>query len=110
MAGVGGSNFQQHEMSLAGQRVFLAGKLASMPRRDAEQLIREYGGQAVDQTGELPNVIVVAEGADPKSITADQRLFDEQSRERIANGQIELVRESEFWARLGLVDSGHGVN
>jgi tetratricopeptide (TPR) repeat protein len=109
MTGVGGSTIQQHEKSLAGRRVLIAGKLASMPRREAEQLIREHGGELVDRVGETADLIVIPDDADPKRATVDGPLFDENSRQRIASGQIELLRESEFWARLGLVDSGRGV-
>jgi tetratricopeptide (TPR) repeat protein len=104
---VGGSTIQQHEISLSGRRVLIAGKLASMPRREAEQLIREHGGELVDRGGALANLIVIADSADPKRVASDGQFFDENSRQRIAAGEIELLRESEFWARL--VDSGHGV-
>src|SRR3954454_24109664 len=107
MSGVGGSTIQQHEKSLSGRRVLIAGKLASMPRREAEQLIREHGGELVDRGGALANLIVIADSADPKRVASDGQFFDENSRQRIAAGEIELLRESEFWARL--VDSGHGV-
>ena len=36
-------------------------------------------------------------------------MFDDDLRARISSGEVELVGESELWARLGLVDSGHGV-
>jgi len=106
---VGGSTIQQHEKSLSGRRVLIAGKLASMPRREAEQLIREHGGELVERGSALANLIVIADGADPKRVASDEQLFGENSRERMAAGQVELLRESEFWAQLGLVDSGHGV-
>jgi tetratricopeptide (TPR) repeat protein len=80
-----------------------------MSRREAEQLIHEHGGELVDRGSELVNLVVVADGADPKRVAADQQLFDETALQRIATGEIEILRESELWTRLGLVDSGHGV-
>src|SRR3954447_179332 len=109
MTGVGGSTIQQHEKSLSGRRVLIAGKLASMPRREAEQLIREHGGELVERGGALANLVVIADDADPKRVASDGQFFDDNSRQRIAAGDIELLRESEFWARLGLLDSGHGI-
>ena len=36
-------------------------------------------------------------------------LFDDAARTALGDGRLELVRESELWARLGLVDSGQGI-
>ena len=35
-------------------------------------------------------------------------LFDKAARSAWQEGKLEIVRESEFWARLGLVDAGGG--
>lgn len=88
----------------------LVGKLASMSRRDAERLIREHGGRIVDRAGEQVDWIVVADGGtDPKRLLADRQLLDDDLRARISGGEVELLRESDLWIRLGLVDSGQGI-
>ncbi len=86
----------------------LVGKLASMSRRDAERLIREGGGQLIDRASALVDLIVASdETADAKRLAADRDLFDDDLRARIASGAIEVLHESDLWARLGLVEAGH---
>ncbi len=88
----------------------LVGKLASMSRRDAERLIREHGGRLVDRTDDQADLIVTCdEAGDSHRLTADRQLFDDALRTRISRGEVDLVGESELWARLGLVESGQGV-
>ena len=100
----------QQETSIAGRRVLLVGKLASMLRREAEQLIREHGGVVVERAGDGADLIVVSdEAADRKRLAANRQLFDDDLQARIASGEVELVGESELWARIGLVESGQGV-
>ena len=98
------------EFTLSGRRVAVVGKLASMPRRDAEQVIRTQGGRVVDATGAGPDVVIVSDDtADVQSLAADPQLFGESTRAALAEGACELIRESDLWARLGLVESGPGV-
>jgi tetratricopeptide (TPR) repeat protein len=107
---VSGRFTQQHEHSLAGQRVILFGKLASMSRREAEQLIREHGGAVLEQLGTDADLIVVSdESVNLQRLAADRESFDDDVRAAIARGEVELLHESELWARLGLVDSGPGI-
>jgi Tfp pilus assembly protein PilF len=88
----------------------LIGRLASMSRRDAERLIREGGGQLVDRASEGVDLIVASdETADAKRLAADRDLFDDQLRARIASGEVEVLHESDLWARLGLIESGPGI-
>lgn len=100
----------EQDASLAGRRIALVGKLASMPRRDAEQLIRTAAGRVVEASRDEADTIVVADDADNlQRLAADDQLLSEASRQALARGEIELLRESELWARLGLVDAGHGI-
>ena len=88
----------------------LVGKLASMSRRDAERLIREGGGHLVDRSGNDIDLIVASdETADAKRLAADRDLFNDDLRARIASGDVEVLHESDLWARLGLVESGPGI-
>ena len=100
----------QRDALLAGRRVLVVGKLASMSRREAEKVIRERGGRLVDRVGEPADLIVVSdETGELQRIAADPAVFDDATRVALEGGELELVRESELWSRLGLVDSGQGV-
>ncbi len=88
----------------------LVGKLASMSRREAEQLIRERGGRLLERASEPIDLFVVSDDTiDLQHVVRDEDIFDAAARAALAEGKVELLRESEFWARLGLVDSGQGV-
>ncbi len=100
----------EQDASLAGRRIALVGKLVSMSRREAEQLIRTSGGRVVEPSREEADTIVVPDDADnvQRFITDDQTLC-EASQQALGGGDLELIRESELWARLGLVDAGQGI-
>ena len=101
---------EQHERLLEGRRVVLAGKLASMSRREADKLIRTHGGLPVATVDAQTDVVLVSdETTDLAALAADSAAFDEETRAAWQQGKLEVVRESEFWARLGLVDAGEGV-
>jgi len=90
--------------------VVLVGKLASMSRREAEQLVRERGGRIAERPDAETDLIIVSdERTDVRKVAADRELFDDELRARIARGEIELVTESEMWARLGLVEGELGI-
>jgi tetratricopeptide (TPR) repeat protein len=90
--------------------VLLVGKLASMPRREAERLIRERGGKIVDSCRDDVDWIVLGdEERDLRRTLGNRELLDDELRARIDAGQVEVVGESEFWRRVGLVDSAQGV-
>ena len=57
------STNHEHDLSLAGRRVVLVGKLASMSRREAEQLIAGRGGRVVERPSEAADMIVVGDDA-----------------------------------------------
>jgi tetratricopeptide (TPR) repeat protein len=81
-----------------------------MSRRAAEQIIREHGGLLVDRDAKSPDLIVVRdEAADGGRRGTAQELFDESMRDLIASGEIELLGESSLWSRLGLIESGQGI-
>jgi tetratricopeptide (TPR) repeat protein len=81
-----------------------------MSRREAEQVVRQRGGQVVDRLNEGADLIVVSdERGDLRRVAADRELFDDEIRGAIGRGELELVAESEFWGRVGLVDAAHGV-
>lgn len=107
---MGTATTEQHERMLEGRRVVLAGKLASMSRREADKLIRDHGGlPAATVDAETDVVVVSDETTDLAALAAGASWFDAVTRSAWQEGKLEVVRESEFWARLGLVDSGEGV-
>lgn len=100
---------QTHEDMLSGRRIAVVGRLASMSRRDAERLIRQRGGRLVERLDAADWVVVGDETVDLPRAAADRDLFDDDARAAFERGEIELVRESEFWSRLGLIDAQRGV-
>jgi len=98
------------ERMLAERRVALVGKLAGMPRREAEQLLRDHGASiatVIDADTEL--VVVGDESQDRSEFRDVSSAFDDATRAAWQEGRLQVVRESELWARLGLVDSGQDV-
>ncbi len=119
---------------LAGMRVALVGRFAGMTKRNAQQLIRERGGQPVqlpsggsaeagkespDKAKSLPAVadsiacdvqlIVIGEDVAASADPGTPDLFDEATQAAIEAGQVEVIGESEFWQRLGLVDEEQNI-
>jgi tetratricopeptide (TPR) repeat protein len=80
-----------------------------MSRREAEQLVRERGGIALDRVGASDLIVVSDDLDDLKRLVANRDLFDDKVRTAIASSEVELLRESEFWAQLGLIDSNTSI-
>jgi tetratricopeptide (TPR) repeat protein len=89
--------------------VLVVGKLASMPRREAERLVHEHGGIVVSDFADAPDVVVTADESANLRRLANEESLSESLRARLAAGEAEVVGESALWAWLGLVDSGDGV-
>ncbi|HEX2476426.1 MAG TPA: MerR family transcriptional regulator, partial [Lacipirellulaceae bacterium] len=100
----------EQDASLAGRRIALVGKLVSMSRREAEQLIRTSGGHIVEPSRDEADTIVVPDDAEniQRLIAEDQQLC-EASHQAFVRGDLELIRESDLWTRLGLIDAGQGI-
>jgi len=52
---------------LQGKRVAFVGRLASMPRREAAQLVRSHGGLMLEQADASANLVVLGEEDLPSS-------------------------------------------
>jgi tetratricopeptide (TPR) repeat protein len=89
---------------LAGVRIALVGRLAGMAKRDVSQLIRQQGGMVVEPVDSSAQLIVIGEDLAVSPDAAAAPLFDEATQAAIEAGSIEVVGESLFWQRLGLMD------
>ncbi len=87
---------------LAGERVALVGKLAGMPKREAQQLVRQHGGMALDRADASATLVVVGEYELPPADEPDE--LSPQVREAAEQGGLRIISETQLWQRLGLVD------
>ena len=92
---------------IAGKRVAFVGKLGGLTRREAAQLVREQGGIPVDRNS--TNVDCVVVGAEQLPLDAQELARQESMREMAADGVLEIIAESEFWRRLGLIETQHQI-
>lgn len=96
--------------SLSGVRVALVGRLASMSRRDATQLIRQHGAMVVERPSPSVQLVVVGEADLVPSAESDpDDWFDAATREAIERGDVEVLRETQLWQRLGMVEGDQEV-
>ena len=81
-----------------------------MSHREVEQLVREHGGQVASQIDAETNVVVLNDAEDIAQLAGNADLLDEAARMAWHDGCLEFVRESDFWALLGLVDTDQEVH
>jgi tetratricopeptide (TPR) repeat protein len=94
---------------LAGARVAIVGRLAGMSRRDAQQLIKQHGGLCVESADPTAGLIIVGDDVSQAANPAAAPLFDDATQAAIEAGSVEVIGESQFWQRLGLVDDQEHV-
>lgn len=98
-------------MNLSGQRIAFVGKLASMAKRDAAQLVRQQGAAYVEKPDATVTLVVLGENSFPIPEPTDtEAWFDEETRRLIGQGEIEVVTETQLWQRLGLVEAEHDIH
>lgn len=90
---------------LLGKRIAFVGRLASMPRREAAQLVRQHGATVLDRPDPSAHLVVVGEEGLPWPGTesADAWL-DEPLRRAAEQGTLQVVTETQLWQQIGLVD------
>ena len=86
---------------LRGQRIVFVGKLGGFTKREAQQLVRQYGGVPVESQSSNVDVIVI--GADELPL-GDDELLDGPARHAAAEGRLEIISETQLWQQLGLVE------
>lgn len=96
--------------SLSGKRVAIVGKLAGMPRRDAQQLIRKHGGVPVESPAADVQIIVVGEQELPLALDNRAIELDQTVRDAVDDGRAEVITETQLWQRLGLVEAEQHVH
>ena len=98
------------EQTLAGHRVALVGRLAGMSRREAKELIVERGGEVVTGEQAFPTLFVVGdEHTDLHAALERDKSAPATWVDKSATRDAEVIKESEFWERLGLVGQTQGV-
>lgn len=78
-----------------------------MNRREAQRLVRELGGAMIDDCRDEVDLVVVGAEELPLGDSADA--VPEEVREAAAAGRVEILSETQFWQRLGLVDAEQHV-
>ncbi|WP_237607431.1 MerR family transcriptional regulator, partial [Roseimaritima sediminicola] len=91
---------------IVGKRIAFAGKLGGVSRREAMKMVRGQGAIAVEGVDIRADVIVI--GAE-ESPLAEAELLSVEVRSAAGRGELEVIHETEFWQRLGLVDSEQAV-
>jgi tetratricopeptide (TPR) repeat protein len=94
--------------ALKDERVAFVGKLAGMPKREAQQLVRNSGGTTVEKLSDRPQLIVVGEAELP--LTDLTESFDEALRTAIEQGAARVITETQLWQRLGFVEGEQNIH
>ena len=96
---------------LQGKRVAFVGKLASMSRRDAGQLVRRHGATVLERPDASAHLVVVGEEELPLAEgEGPEQWFDESARQAAENGDLEIITETQLWHRLGLVEHEQDIH
>ena len=87
-----------------GKRIAFVGKLGGVSRRQARSLIIENGGFVMNQDDlEEANVDIVIIGADQWPPTTPEELLPSSVLSSVAEENCEVITETQFWERLGLL-------
>ncbi|MCL4203159.1 MAG: MerR family transcriptional regulator [Pirellulaceae bacterium] len=92
---------------LADKRVVFVGKLGGVTKREAQQLVRQSGGIAVEKLTSDVDLVVV--GADELPLLNQDEFLDQDTRRAAAEGRLEIISETVLWQRLGLVENEQNV-
>jgi tetratricopeptide (TPR) repeat protein len=88
---------------LQGKQVAITGRLASMSRTEAAELIRGCGGQVIGSITRQTGVLIVGQGGEPLGKDGNLTARLRKARRFEKRGYpIRIVAEEEFLARLGL--------
>jgi len=65
--------------------------------------VRQYGGVPLERSTDQLNLVVI--GAEVFPLVDCDDLLDDATREAAATGRAEIITETQFWQRLGFVES-----
>lgn len=87
-----------------GKRVTLMGRFGGMSKRDAAACIRAQGGIVAERLTRDTEILIVGE---EESISSDTLLhgIDPLIREALTSNPPEIIRETQLWQRLGLLET-----
>ena len=94
---------------LSDQKVVIVGRLAGMPQREAQQLVRQHGASIVRDPTRATLVVVGEEELPIEHSEADCELLPEALRDAAERGDIEIISETQLWQRLELVEGEHNI-
>ena len=95
---------------LQGKRVAFVGKLGGVNLREAHRLVSQAGGFMMNSDDvEEANVDVIVLGAEQWPPTNPQELLPQTVLTTVAAGQAEIITETQFWERLGMLDPDQNI-
>ncbi len=90
---------------LRGKRVALAGRLASMSKREAAQLLRSHGATVLEKASASVDLLLIGEEFPWTDGAEADEWFDAAMRRAVEAGTLEVLTETQLWERLGLVEA-----
>jgi len=97
--------------AVQGKRIALVGRLASMSKRDAAQLLRRQGATVVDKPEATLDLVVVGEEGMPwPTADAGDPWLDPSVRGAIERGTLQVITETQLWQQIGLVEAQQDVH
>lgn len=98
------------EQRLRGEKIALVDRLSGMPKSEAARMLRRHGATLVDQGDEVTLVVIGDNHANLRSALESEKTPRHALRDAIDDGRARLLRETELWHRLGLLDEQDGVS
>lgn len=89
---------------LSGRRVFVAGRLIGISKRNFYALVRRHGGVPARVFDERVDLILVGEA--PPTVEPPASAL----AQALSAGDVPAIDESEFWQQLGLVEGDQNVH
>jgi tetratricopeptide (TPR) repeat protein len=105
------TNVDENYGVLQGKRLAFVGKLASMSRRDAGQLVRKHGATVLERPDASVHLVVVGEEELPLAEgEGPEEWFDDATRQAAEKGDLQVITETQLWHRLGLVEHEQDIH
>lgn len=89
---------------LQGRHLWFTGRLGGVTRREAFAIVRQHGGVA-HESYDPRQVDIVVIGADELPLGEHDELLPAEARRAASEGRLEVLAETMFWQRLGMVEA-----